>query len=497
MPIGISRPAWLWWVDSSRFQRFDTTTGVRKSGTVAANGSARMTRWRTLVLGALLLVASGGGCAALMANGAFDQAVAAFEKGDYRNAIARLGDTLSRGPDSARSRILLGWSYYRVGEFERARTEFERALRLSPNEPNAYYAHEGLGWLAYKAGDYDRALASFGEALRLSPGYHNALDGLGWTFLAKGEVVKAEANFKLASERLPGDLDAGRGLGFVAYHRGDWRQAIERFREVLRQNDSDTLTRSALGWAHHFSGDDRAATQVFEDVARREPTWADPVLGLGWIAERQGRADDAKARFRTAIDKSAAYVATGDPKERLRKLLAGRPAWVDLWRDLGWGLYQQRQFALAEREFRNVTQRYPDDPDGWRGFGYALYMLKRYRESIAPLERSLASGPSLPPVRERVEIPGVAGYHEISSDASSTLAWSYYYSGDVGTALKLFRDVTQRHPEWPDPWSGLGWTLSKSGDREEAERAFRRSLVAQPGYPDAEVGLRTLGKRAR
>jgi tetratricopeptide (TPR) repeat protein len=456
-----------------------------------------MTRWRPLVVGVVLLLASAGGCAALLANATFDQAVSAFEKGDYRGAIARLGDALARGPDSARSRILLGWSYYRIGDFDRAKVELERALRLNPNEPNAYYAHEGLGWLAYKAGDYDRALASFGEALRLSPGYHNALDGLGWTYLAKGEIVKAEANFKLASERQPGDLDAGRGLGFVAYHKGDWRGAIDRFRDVLRQNEADTLTRSALGWAHHFSGDDRAAAQIFDEVARREPTWADPLLGLGWIAEGQGRADEAKARFRAAIDKSASYVATTDPKERLRKLMAGRPAWTDLWRDLGWGLYRQRQFALSEREFRSVLQRHPDDPDALRGLGYALYMLKRYRESISPLERSLASGQTLPPVRERVEIPGVAGLHEITSDASSTLAWSYYYSGDIATALKLFRDVTQRHPEWPDPWSGLGWSLSKTGDRDEAERAFRQSLVTQPGYPDAEVGLRTLGKRVR
>jgi Flp pilus assembly protein TadD len=454
-----------------------------------------MVHRRALVVGSLLLVMVGAsGCAALAATVGFEQAAAAFESGDYRGAISRLEMMLAAGPDSARPRILLGWSYYRLGNLGLARAEFEHALRLNPHEPNAYAAHEGLGWIAYKANEYDRALGLFAEALRLRPGYNNALDGLGWTYLGKGELVKAETSFTKATESVPGDLDARRGLGFVAYHRGAWRQAIDRFRDVLRQNEGDTLTRSALGWAYHWSGDGRAAAQTFEDVARREPSWADPIMGLGWVAERQGRADEAKARFRAAIAKAAAYVTTTDPRGGFHTLLA-RPGWTDLWRDLGWALYDQRSFGLAEGEFRTLLSRHPDDPDALRGLGYSLYMLKRYREAIPVLQRSLASGASLPPIRERVEIPGTAGLHEIMSDAASTLAWSHYWAGDLVGALKLFREVTARRPDWPDPWSGLGWTLSKTGERDEAERAFRRSLAAQPGYPDAESGLRSLGRR--
>ena len=66
---------------------------------------------------------------------------------------------------------------------------------------------------------------------------------------------------------------------------------------------------------------------------------------------------------------------------------------------------------------------------------------------------------------------------------------------DVPQALRYFRDVTTRQPDWPDAWSGLGWTLAKGGDRAEAERSFRRSLAAQPGYADAVRGLQELGKQ--
>ena len=211
------------------------------------------------------------------------------------------------------------------------------------------------------------------------------------------------------------------------------------------------------------------------------------------MAEREGRPADAKSAFRVALDKSAAYVVTAPTAGEFWKLLASRPDWNDLWRHLGWSLYHQRSFALAEREWRSMLDHHPNDPEANRGLGYALYALKRYREAIPPLERAVSA--PLPPVRERVEIPGIPGLYEIESDAMSTLAWSHYHAGELRTALRLFRDVTARRPDWADPWSGLGWTLTKTGDREDAERAFRQSLAVHPGYPDAVSGLRTLGKR--
>jgi tetratricopeptide (TPR) repeat protein len=443
----------------------------------------------------LCLFAFGIGCAAVIASARFDRAVDAFDRGDYATAAAVLEDGLSRGPDNPRHRVLLGWSYLKLGDLGRARGELERGLALGPRDLNAYYAHEGLGWIAYRTGDHDRALAAFGEALRLQPGYANAHDGLGWVYLARRDLVRAEANFKAALERVANDPDGRRGLGFVAYHRGDWNQAIARFRAILRDHEDDTLARSALGWAHYHKGDLATARGTFEDVGRREPGWADPLAGQAWIFERQGRRAEAKASFRAAIAKSPEYVATADPAASLRKLLGERPDWIDVWRELGWGLYHERAFALTEMEFRALLGRHSEDADGLRGLGFTLFALKRYREAIPPLERSLALAPTLPPVRERVEIPGAPGFHTIASDAASTLAWSHYYAGDLALALKRFREVTARHSDWADAWSGLGWTLTKSGDRGEAERAFRRGLSIRPGYPDALAGLRALGSR--
>ncbi len=440
-----------------------------------------------LLLFTLVLGASAG---ALAARHTFDDAVVAFEQGDYPAAIKTL-EGLLRRKEEARGRTLLGWSFHRMGDPGRARAEFERALALGPRDANAGYAHEGLGWIAYREGDYDRAQTAFTEALRLSPGYHNALDGLGWTFLARRDFVRAQAHFEAALARVPDDADARRGLGFVAYRRGDWPAATRIFRDVLKANEGDTLTRSALAWTHYYAKEYGEARRIFDDVERREPTWADPFAGRGWIAERQGRADEAKAQFRIAIARAASYVAISE----MRTLLSGRPQWKDLWHELAWSLYHQRAFAQAEGEFRALLERNRADADGLRGLGYTLYALKRYREAIPVLQQSLATGTALPPVHERVEVPGATGLHAVITDTASTLAWSHYHAGELQPALKLFREVTARQADWHDAWSGLGWALLKLGERGEAEAAFRRSLQTRPGYPDATQGLIALGKR--
>ncbi len=253
------------------------------------------------------------------------------------------------------------------------------------------------------------------------------------------------------------------------------------------------MSRSALGWTYYYTGDYQRARPIFLELTRLESTWADPWAGLGWTAARQGQTAEAQQSFRTAMGKSAGYVATPE----LRKLVAERPGWVDLWRDLGWALYQQRAFAAAEGEFRSLVVVHPNDADGLRGLGYSLYMLRRHREAIPVLRRSLELGPTLAPVREQVEIPGSARLHPILSDAGSTLAWSHFHAGDFAVALQHFRVVTERHPDWADPWSGLGWTLLKLGNRVEAEGAFGRSLQAEPSYPDALQGLQALRKAAQ
>lgn len=438
-----------------------------------------------------------GGCF-VIAEAEYGLAVSDYENKNYDRSISRLEKMLEEGKDSAQVRILLGWGLYKKNLYLRAKREFERSLRMDANDPNAFFAHEGLGWVLYKFGDYDRALVEFAKTLKINPGYFQIHNGLAWSYLGKRDYIRAEANFRktLAEDSL--NLDAQRGIGYVEFHRKNWERAIEFAKIALRQSEWDLLSRSLFGWSYFYLGNLEKAERIFKKTRNNSPAAPDPLLGLAWIAHRQDRVEEAKKLFREAIRLSAVHVAYPYlPIPNFRDLLKRKPEWIDLWRDYGWGLFHQRAFVLSEKEFRVLLSRYPDDSVGLEGWGYALYSLKRYREAIHPLERLVASNASLPSIREKISIPGAKGLHEVMSNETSTLAWSYYFSGNYGKALSLFRKVTRRHPDWVDPWSGLGWTLLKIGDRKESESAFRQSLKLRPGYPDADMGLKEHGKRSR
>jgi tetratricopeptide (TPR) repeat protein len=108
---------------------------------------------------------------------------ALFELGRYEAAIGPL-DRALRGmttitgreaQDAAAARARLAWSLYYVGRPLEALEAFERALRAAPQGAGLY---NGLGWCHLKLGDRQRARAAFERALALQPGYDDAAEGL-------------------------------------------------------------------------------------------------------------------------------------------------------------------------------------------------------------------------------------------------------------------------------------------------------------------------------
>ncbi len=84
----------------------------------------------------------------------FDEAIAAFSRGDFALAAERLEALLARQPDHFEARLALGLTYYRLGDAARAIAEGHRAEQLQPAEPRV---HTNLSLFYLKAGDKARA----------------------------------------------------------------------------------------------------------------------------------------------------------------------------------------------------------------------------------------------------------------------------------------------------------------------------------------------------
>lgn len=56
-------------------------------------------------------------------------------------------------------------------------------------------------------------------------------------------------------------------------------------------------------------------------------------------------------------------------------------------------------------------------------------------------------------------------------------------------AIAVYRDMTQRYPELPEPWNNLAAEYVKTGRLEMAQRSLEMALQANPEYQDARINM--------
>ncbi len=111
-------------------------------------------------------------------------------------------------------RIARGVAYAKTRDFDRALTDFNKALKLKPDFANAYC---NRGIVYGKKGDQDKAINDFTNAIRLRKGYGQAYFNRGVAYSHKGEEAKAGEDFENARKfgyRQQGDSEREHELRF-------------------------------------------------------------------------------------------------------------------------------------------------------------------------------------------------------------------------------------------------------------------------------------------
>ena len=91
------------------------------------------------------------------------------EHGHMAEAIEQYNRAISLTSDAgllAATYANLGTAYRKLGEDEKARDSYDQALRLNPNQSNAYL---GLGQLLEKQNQLDDAISNYSKAVELRP----------------------------------------------------------------------------------------------------------------------------------------------------------------------------------------------------------------------------------------------------------------------------------------------------------------------------------------
>lgn len=127
----------------------------------------------------------------------YRQALEAYQKRDFDRAVDAMTDALDALPNKSEYLAARGLIYLEDGEPEKAREDFEAALRRFSYEMLANY---GMGVLEYKAGNWDAALAHFLSAHYADQKRPETLYYLALTYYRKGDLVNATNNMVRANE---------------------------------------------------------------------------------------------------------------------------------------------------------------------------------------------------------------------------------------------------------------------------------------------------------
>lgn len=148
-----------------------------------------MSRILLLVMSALLLA----GCkkplvAASDDQKRLEQIDARFQGGDIAGAEEDLKKYTADYPKSGAALNLMGWVHLKKDEYENAGKYFDQALEVDPNWENAYV---GKGAMYRELGDNERARKSYLQAIRMKPDNGEAYSSLLVIELLEGNYEKA------------------------------------------------------------------------------------------------------------------------------------------------------------------------------------------------------------------------------------------------------------------------------------------------------------------
>ena len=178
-----------------------------------------------------------------------DLAIARFDAGQYEKASAPLQKLLARNPQDAAARQLLGKTWFMRGDFVKAATELETALKLAPRDYDVAYtlglahlkqhqlapARQVFNRMLRELGDRAGLRISFGRAYREAAFFPEAIEEfkkavaldskssrahyyLGLTYLLKDGTARfneAAEEFKIALASNPDDYFANYYLGII------------------------------------------------------------------------------------------------------------------------------------------------------------------------------------------------------------------------------------------------------------------------------------------
>ncbi|KAH9640676.1 hypothetical protein HF086_010554 [Spodoptera exigua] len=386
------------------------------------------------------------------------KACIAFNRKDYRGALAFYKKALRTNPDSpAALRLGMGHCFMKLNNQEKARMAFERALQLDPQCVGALVGLSILKLNLQESESNKMAVIMLSKAYAIDP--KNPMDYSKVQHLAlhafhntENEAMRAESCHHLAR----------------AFHaQGDCDQAFQYYYQATQYAPPNfVLPHYGLGQMYIYRGDTENAAQCFEKVLKVQPGNYETMKILGSL-------------YANSPSQSKRDIA----RQHLKKVTEQFPDDVEAWIELAQILEQNdlqgslNAYSTAMKILKEKVNA--DIPAEILNNVAALhYRLGNLNEAKNFLEEALE--------REKADAETLDAqyYNSIAVTTSYNLARLNEALCMYNKAEKLYKDILKEHPNYIDCYLRLGCMARDKGQIYEASDWFKEALKVNTEHPD-------------
>jgi len=396
--------------------------------------------------------------------------------------------TSAPSTDPAYAPLSKAYESLRIRDYDKAIAFFEKAIEAAPTRPSI---RKDLAYTLLKVGESEAARDQFGEAMRLD---HNDIHvALEYAFLCYETKKQVEARRIFDRIRKTGD-PASAATAEQAFQNidGPLRTGIDRWKKALELNPGNFSAHHELAELAEQRDELDLAAEHYLAAWRLLPERKSVLLDLGRVLKSLNRIEDANAALLAAS-------RGGEPRaaEAARELLPSRypyvyefrkaidldPANVELRREMAYLLLRMNHKDEAEREFKVITERAPDDLLSAAQLGF-LYLGRNDRAAALPLLERVMKGKDIElanRVRAALQLPQTPAPQSRNADTppekaaldAKLMAERSIKAGYMKDALKYLKIAHENDPLDFAVMLQLGYAYNMLHDDEEAIRWFR------------------------
>jgi len=414
--------------------------------------------------------------------------------------------------DLLQGRILLA-----QGDARGALQSFESGIRLWPNNPGARFL---AGQAAERLGDFDRALSEYRESVRANPAATEAGLHLARILDGKGEYTAGSVVLRPYLRAHPRERDAyilAIRMAYSAGHPEAASELLSRLSRVPGEAPTAVVEHMALIAADPNGGGPQAAVDA---LARSRLDLTDPAnaAALRALLEQLaalGEHDEARVRAAAALDAhpeepvfhelaARALRAAGGPGEEVRKSLERA---IELDPEQTGALIVLAELSAEAGDddaaialYDRATRIAEEDPRAAREAIELLRSLGRTEEALLRLATLLETHPhDARAANDLAQILAARGedldralayakradyFFYSVPEAPETLGWIHLLRGEPEPAIEALTRALELRPEATSARYRLGLALAAQGDKERARQAFLE--VVRAGALEAE-----------